>query len=108
MLSVDDLASRCHRIGRDLREQDLSLYELVDRVTALTFVARILEQITEREYPVVGSGMNVDPVQHDMNAAKIVLSDAAVAAQAGQREQLHDSLLTAQGHLLAICKSLTA
>jgi hypothetical protein len=107
MPSVDELAARCHRIGGDLREQDLSLYELVDRATALTFIARILEQITEREYPVVGSGMNVDPVQQDINAAMIVLSDAAAAAQAGQRERLRDRLLTAQGHLLAICRSLT-
>ena len=106
MLSLTELTTRCQHIGRELCEQDLSLYQLVDRATALTFLARALTELLEREYPVMGSAMGIDPVEQEIRTARTALRDAAIAAQAGDQEELRGRLRTAQHHLLVPCRLL--
>jgi hypothetical protein len=108
MPSLHDLTARCHRIGTELCERDLSLHELVDRATALTFLARSLEELVEKQPTTTVVPGHVGSGCQRIDVALAELHEAAAIVQAGNQEELGKWLLDAQRHLRAACRLMAA
>lgn len=103
MPSLEEITTRCERIGAELREDALSRYDIIDRATALGLCGGMVHRLVDRE----GLGANdAGCVCSHVDTLRARLHEVSTVACTAEEAALREMVVYAQRDLLAACRVL--